>query len=59
MPKVAMAQRGSFCRTLRKVFSPAVNQNECSIAIARCNSGCTLASQELAKATLPSCPCSW
>ena len=53
MPKVATPQLGSSSSTCRKAFSPAENQNECSIATARCNSPCTLASQELANDTVP------
>ena len=56
MPKVATPQAGSSSSTCRKAFSPAENQNECSIATARCNSPCTLASQLVGKETLPTTP---
>ena len=56
MPKVAMAQPGSSARTCRNAFSPALNQNECSMATPRCSSPCTFGSHELAKDTLPRWP---
>ena len=54
MPQVAMAHDGSCVNTSRNVFSPALYQNECSIATPRSNCACTLASQEFGKLTLPS-----
>ena len=50
-----MVQVGSCTSTSRKVFSVALNQNECSIATPRSNSACTFGSQDVGKVTLPSC----
>jgi hypothetical protein len=39
MPHVAMAHCGSAARTSRNAFSPAENQNECSMETARSSAG--------------------
>ena len=41
MPQVAIAHSGSFFSTSRNACSPALNQNECSIATARARSAWT------------------
>src|SRR5688572_28089096 len=59
MPQFAIAHEGSCASTSRKVFSPAPNQNECSIATPRSSWAWTLGSHDVGKLTLPSCsaPC--
>ena len=60
MPQVAIAQPGSSLSTSRNACSPAEYQNEWSIATARSNAGCTLASQLVGNDTLPRRPpCAW
>ena len=53
MPQVAIAQSGSFFSTSRNACSPALYQNECSIATARERSAWTAGLQVLAKVTFP------
>src|SRR5262249_55503783 len=55
IPQVAIAQFGSTSSTSRNAFSPSCHENECSSATARSKRGCTLASHEVGKTTLPSC----
>ena len=56
IPHVAIAHWGSSLSTSRNAFSPAEYQNECSMATARSNAGCTFGSQLVGKDTLPSGP---
>jgi hypothetical protein len=57
MPQYAIAHLGSLASTLRKTCSPALNQNECSIATPLARSACTAGAQEFEKVTLPTWPC--
>jgi hypothetical protein len=48
-----MAQPGSLARTLRKACSPALNQNEWTMATPLARSACTSGEHEFEKFTLP------
>src|SRR5262245_8769197 len=50
-----MEHDGSSCTTCRNTLRASGNQKECSSATPRSKAGCTLASQEVGKFTLPSC----
>src|SRR5260370_8944317 len=53
-PQYAIAQLGSCWMTASKTLRASVNQYECSIATPRSNWPCTLESQDVGNATLPS-----
>ena len=52
-PHQAIAQDGSLAATSLKALAASSYQNECSIATARVNVGCTAGAQEMGNETSP------